>query len=601
MPPRRRCPVCGSKQWHKEPSSGLITCSEGHVLQNYRNETREVTELGPHALRKRALKSGRKRKEKQSKANPRLYHGERARFHYFQCLQLILRMQVTYLAEAWGLPPEFETVCRDLWALNLSLLPSLPPVEPLHYMRDERTGGDGSSVHPASTGKNPSEDDTDDHRAAQGDDHATTAGQELSSSSSSSEDEEDDAIMADLMREASVVSTSSDEDVEDGPDVQQKPQAVKKKRAYRQYDAPDSTIAVLMLACWTLRLPVMYMDFVRLIETYELPYLDSIRLLPPELALHLTKHTKQALSPHHAPMPLQLHRLTARLAKLMYSQYGVCTPEMNAAPILWRAVRALCGTPTLYTMTKKLARVISLPLTLHRSLAPGLPHVKKGDPSWHKYDNAVPEVSLVASIIVVLKLVYGLDGKPRLPKEQEDPACAMPRFPDVMKAIEDLDTKIQEETALFSAKEEISVLDLDDNMLDQYIAFTEKALLSPAKDKSTGRSAVADFFPLEQGPSLSPESARVHSHVPAPMPPGLPALEMDRDDGDLRPGEQYTIYNTLDVLGVLPEDYGTVVRRAANWAGVDEDYIAGVVERFERRLVRWWDRRREEEDADDKE
>lgn len=33
MAPRRRCPICGSKQWHKEPSSGLITCSEGHVLQ----------------------------------------------------------------------------------------------------------------------------------------------------------------------------------------------------------------------------------------------------------------------------------------------------------------------------------------------------------------------------------------------------------------------------------------------------------------------------------------------------------------------------------------------------------------------------------------
>lgn len=33
MAPRRRCPTCGSKQWHKEPSSGLIACSEGHVLQ----------------------------------------------------------------------------------------------------------------------------------------------------------------------------------------------------------------------------------------------------------------------------------------------------------------------------------------------------------------------------------------------------------------------------------------------------------------------------------------------------------------------------------------------------------------------------------------
>jgi len=88
MAPRRRCPVCRSKQWHKEPSSGLIACSEGHILQvsslrlphkagltpctqNYRNEAAEADDLGPHALRRRALKSGRKKKEKESKADPK--------------------------------------------------------------------------------------------------------------------------------------------------------------------------------------------------------------------------------------------------------------------------------------------------------------------------------------------------------------------------------------------------------------------------------------------------------------------------------------------------------------------------------------------------
>lgn len=39
--------------------------------QNYRNETVVVDELGPHTMRKRALKSGRKKKEWQSKADPK--------------------------------------------------------------------------------------------------------------------------------------------------------------------------------------------------------------------------------------------------------------------------------------------------------------------------------------------------------------------------------------------------------------------------------------------------------------------------------------------------------------------------------------------------
>ena len=37
-----------------------------------------------------------------------VYHGERARFLYFQCLQVILRMQIKKLSELWKLPPEFE-------------------------------------------------------------------------------------------------------------------------------------------------------------------------------------------------------------------------------------------------------------------------------------------------------------------------------------------------------------------------------------------------------------------------------------------------------------------------------------------------------------
>jgi hypothetical protein len=37
-----------------------------------------------------------------------VYHGDRARYHYFQCLQLILRHQVKALVGLWKLPPEFE-------------------------------------------------------------------------------------------------------------------------------------------------------------------------------------------------------------------------------------------------------------------------------------------------------------------------------------------------------------------------------------------------------------------------------------------------------------------------------------------------------------
>ncbi len=143
MAPRRRCPTCGSKQWHKEPLSGFIACSEGHILQarrnlssslppanppqNYRNEATEADEWGTTRHAETALKSRREIKGRESNANSRrmfflfflepigtkvssVYHGARGRYLYFQSLQLLLRHQVAVLTDLWALPAEFEVI-----------------------------------------------------------------------------------------------------------------------------------------------------------------------------------------------------------------------------------------------------------------------------------------------------------------------------------------------------------------------------------------------------------------------------------------------------------------------------------------------------------
>lgn len=67
----------------------------------------------------------------------------------------------------------------------------------------------------------------------------------------------------------------------------------------------------------------------------------------------------------------------------------------------------------LYNMTKKLAQALSLPLVLHNISAPRLRGLKQNDPMVHKLDNVPPEVALISAAIVVLRLVYGLDGRTR--------------------------------------------------------------------------------------------------------------------------------------------------------------------------------------------
>ena len=64
-------------------------------------------------------------------------------------------------------------------------------------------------------------------------------------------------------------------------------------------------------------------------------------------------------------------------------------------------------------MSKRLAQTLSLPLVLHNISAPRLRGLKQNDPRVHKLDNVPPEVALISTAIVVLKLVYGLDGRAR--------------------------------------------------------------------------------------------------------------------------------------------------------------------------------------------
>jgi RNA polymerase I-specific transcription initiation factor RRN7 len=170
--------------------------------------------------------------------------------------------------------------------------------------------------------------------------------------------------------------------------------------------------------------------------SYDLPYLDNYRrgLFPKEMTKHMARGTRRALSPsvknknkgpksvfapkltilaQHIPSGTRLHALSARLARLIHTQFGITTPESNAAPVLWRSVRALGGAAPLYVATKRIAQALELPLTLEPKLAPRLEKQRPSDPPTHVLDEAPPELAFVSAAIVALKLVYGLDGEAR--------------------------------------------------------------------------------------------------------------------------------------------------------------------------------------------
>ena len=168
-------------------------------------------------------------------------------------------------------------------------------------------------------------------------------------------------------------------------------------------------------------------------------------------------------------------------------------------------------------------------------------------------------------------------------------------------------------------------------MIDKYIDFCQKALLPPnshtegkirptlvyllrTRQRCTQpthnlieRGVLGEYFPLPTPTSTSSASAALGtagtnmeqpsntSHPSHPTPPQFSAVHVHEDSTELTPGQAYAIFDTKDVLGVLPPELDLVVRQAAKWAGVEEELVCGVVERYERRLVRWWDGRKQKE------
>ncbi|KAJ7638901.1 hypothetical protein FB45DRAFT_904216 [Roridomyces roridus] len=535
-----RCPVCRSRQWHKEPSSGLVACSEGHILQNYRQETNEVDGFGPHALKKRALKSTRQHRSR-AENDPQLYHGNRARYFYFQCLQLLLRHQIAFLTDRWSLPVEFEVVCRDLWALHLSLLRDPPPHEPYVSAKDPETG------------------DADEAKEAQEDEDENGT--------------EPETDFDDLLAENSASSSSSEE--EDGEGRKPLPQPKRPGRYKRYDDRPISTLVVLVLACWILRIPILYCDLTRLIESFELPYLDATRFLPENMTVHLTQHNTQALSPLNTPSVQSLHRMTTSLARRIHSSYGVRTPEVNAAPMLWRVImQGLGGNPTLYRLTKRLAAVLSLPLTLHHSLAARLQRRRTRDPETHKKDNVAPEVAFLATGIIVLKMVYGLDGESRFPIDSDDAACEMPRLEAYLERL----GRLPDGRFEFDSSAAMPIEDLSDDTVDKYLAFCERALLPSSKNEE---DVVNRWFPVPERPKSGDGADGAYGQLPA-WDLAATALEGVAEDA-LGPGEQYKV---LQASTELSGEYSKIVEHGSKWAGVEAEYLCEVVLSYELRLKR---------------
>lgn len=104
--------------------------------------------------------------------------------------------------------------------------------------------------------------------------------------------------------------------------------------------------------------------------------------------------------------------------------------------------------------------------------------------------------------------------------------------------------------------------------------------------KPIDRDTASEFFSLQPLSERTQTNTSTYKDLSAPLE--LPAQPLSSDDNAPLPGENYRIYQAADLLGSLPADYELVLEQGAKWCGVDESYISAAIQRFERRLCRWW-------------
>lgn len=170
-------------------------------MQGYVQETTETQE-GPsqHTQTTRRIRKGRTKKEKPPSNDH--FHGDRATFLVWQCMQLILREQLRILIDEMGWPVELEAVARDLWTMLVAS--SNVAAAPVDHEKGEEPAGSYSGPRPGDRytragrkpygrrgAKKPVKKDPDEDEADAEEDGGTAGGTTTTDAEDADEDDEE--------------------------------------------------------------------------------------------------------------------------------------------------------------------------------------------------------------------------------------------------------------------------------------------------------------------------------------------------------------------------------------------------------------------------
>lgn len=575
---RPRCAQCGTRRFRRDADTGQLICREGHVLQGYREE--EVQEDGEFVntqsqrryIRKDPSLASKRRRHRRAQEERQVWgaishrSGEsalpfdgkaRASFQCYECLQLILRLQLKALRLEWpDLPPEIDAIARDLWTFFVSLNTTLRPTphtenvdfvtEQLQNARDESEALSDRRSRSKSRARLEQqqidrmrrEDTAMDEDAALQEEQQRKIDErirQIEGASSRSQEQLDE-------EQHRARSGTSEEAAESQGQTSSSGNAFTFERMRKAtWDPMNVLVCIIYLSLITARVPILWGDLHRLIASNRIPYLSATQLIPQLMIAKLPENELRRLEMTSVPSIVALQERTSRLASDLTERFPCASirfPELNAAPVLWRLMSDMGLPPTFYNPVRSLLTYVGVPLAVVPDDSVSDPWSLLGGSGEESDGHALPPIEgrlrnnltpphatrcsiLMAALVVLIKMRYGLDGRMRY-NDQNTPSLEVPSLDRWLEALTD-HRKALKHSAEFVHELNTHPSHLSEDQIDAMIDFAEEVYFEKAQPNLRYMHRKGDLIGGDLFPTLS--EPKMHRSVRPYAEDARPAQE----------------------------------------------------------------------------
>ncbi|MCO5589745.1 hypothetical protein L7F22_043714 [Adiantum nelumboides] len=596
----------------------MVVCDQGHVLQGFREETADDGEsfdpsqnLSQRTRRRlRVGGSGYISKKRRSTAIRGIWSSDRSRYLFYQCLQLILRLQIQSIKE--HLPKycpdgeDLEKVCRDLWAFYISMQDKLQPQPYLEAKEDIRL---------KSQGKESVKQSEKDAMLQEEEDESQKFDDQLRLMGLADEGEETDEVHSTDAGDTSAIDTEDEERIgRSGKDE-------RSRLPYVQSGAKNLTVltCIVYLGLITLRVPIRWNDLRLLLVEQKITFLHAIYQLPRTMTKALPFRYAERLDGKKIPSLDKFHHVSVQLANDLHNKFAIKFPEMNALPVLWRCTQDLLLPPTMYCAAKRLIAYCEVPLvvvqescsTIYIDQEKPLQRNRKASSEMDgrlavglHYTSVPREVVLMASLVLMSKMRYGLDGEERYEEPQLfDLWSGCPSLTSWLVTLEAQQAKSEFQFPSLADPDMVKIDEMTNDQLDAYLDYAEEKLILDDHPNALHRRHTGKIDDLLTcGAAFTLDNERNDTHQKTSGDDIMFQLYNDEtqiypnmitlDDDQLRPGDAHSVYSRIGTdaqspyeSGWVHDQYARVLQYAAKAIGVETYILADTVYALETRLI----------------